>query len=188
MWKISVEGEPWSASAVPDPEGTPLEVALQLMDGIRLARVKHLPDSAKVLLKRVTQDKYTPPRCRKPRDRLVETVVASWPLGEFRANPGHGLPFRCRFQLGDIVITPAALEALKTAGQTAACVLKKHAAGDWGEVPPEDVESNEKALAADHPFLISIHRTGHGRKLLTITQPTGADGKIQTTIMLPDEY
>jgi len=48
-----------------------------------------------------------------------------------------------RFPLGQIVATPAALEAIQEAGQTPDFFLDKHAQGDWGEVDDEDKRANE---------------------------------------------
>ena len=45
---------------------------------------------------------------------------------------------RHKFPLGQIVATPAALEAITAAGQTPDFFLAKHASGDWGNVCRED--------------------------------------------------
>ncbi len=52
-----------------------------------------------------------------------------------------------RFDLGRVVATPGALEAL-TAAQTAPgeLLLLRHASGDWGEVPMEDARENELSV------------------------------------------
>ena len=49
------------------------------------------------------------------------------------------------FNLGQVVATPGALEALEKAGQTPAEFLDRHIRGDWGEVDAEDRQANEEA-------------------------------------------
>jgi len=43
-----------------------------------------------------------------------------------------------RFEPGQTVITPGAEEALEIAGQTAIEFLRRHVAGDWGELSDEE--------------------------------------------------
>ncbi len=42
------------------------------------------------------------------------------------------------FDLGQIVATPGALEALQDAGQQPHVFLTRHATGDWGDLDDED--------------------------------------------------
>jgi hypothetical protein len=49
------------------------------------------------------------------------------------------------FPLGRIVSTLGALRALERANQSAAFFLIRHAAGDWGELDPEDVRETSTA-------------------------------------------
>jgi hypothetical protein len=88
-----------------------------------------------------------------------------------------------KFELGRIVTTPGALEALELPGQDAAFFLDKHAQGDWGDVAPDDQAENEKALQ-DGGRLVSLHMTLKGDALLIITE---ADHSL-TTLLTPDEY
>ena len=88
-----------------------------------------------------------------------------------------------RFHLGLLVITPAALQAIKKAGQTPDYFLQRHSSGDWGLVGDKDAEENELSLL--HNFRIfSSYLTNLGQKIYVITE---ADRKV-TTILLPDEY
>ena len=50
------------------------------------------------------------------------------------------------FPLGSVVATPGALEVLEETGTDALELLRRHAAGDWGEVPPEDARENERSV------------------------------------------
>lgn len=87
------------------------------------------------------------------------------------------------FTLGRIVATPGALRALERANQSAASFLTRHAAGDWGELDPEDIRENEYSVARGFR-LLSSYTTAAGDKLWLITE---AD-RSATTLLLPDEY
>ena len=50
-----------------------------------------------------------------------------------------------KFPLGQIVATPGAIEAMEESGQDAAFFLDRHAAGDWGDVCPEDWQLNQES-------------------------------------------
>jgi hypothetical protein len=92
------------------------------------------------------------------------------------------------FPLGQIVATPAALEAIQDSGQTPAFFLDKHAAGDWGEVGKEDAALNDQALL-DGERLLSAYRTLKGVRIWIITEATDDDGiRSSTSIILPEEY
>lgn len=88
-----------------------------------------------------------------------------------------------RFELGAVFITPGALEALKDAGQSPWEFLRRHQAGDWGDLPEEDKEENELSLREGFR-LLSAYRTRKGVKLWVITE---AD-RSATTLLLPEEY
>jgi len=88
-----------------------------------------------------------------------------------------------RFPLGQTVITPGAEEALEIAGQTATEFLRRHAAGDWGELSDEDAKENELSLEKGFR-LLSRYETAKGLGLWIITE---AD-RSTTTILLPLEY
>ena len=93
-----------------------------------------------------------------------------------------------KFPLGQVVATPAALEAISAAAQTPFDFLKRHAEGDWGEVCDEDKALNDEALK-DGSRLLSAYTTTKGTKLWVITE--AADEQSQraaTTILMPDEY
>jgi hypothetical protein len=93
-----------------------------------------------------------------------------------------------KFLLGQIVATPAALEALEKVGQSATEFLQRHARGDWGDVCEEDRQANEQALI-DGSRLLSPYRTSLGVKLWIITEAVDDSGKrVATTILLPSEY
>ncbi len=88
-----------------------------------------------------------------------------------------------RFPLGNIAITPGALEALATANQSASMFLARHASGDWGDLGEDDRQENEEAIEAGVRIL-SSYRTYSDEKIWVITE---ADRSL-TTILLPEEY
>jgi hypothetical protein len=92
-------------------------------------------------------------------------------------------PSRPKFPLGQIVATPGALAALEKSGEAPEKFLKRHAAGDWGEVDAEDKKLNDEAVAAGDR-LLSAYTTATGEKLWIISE---ADRSV-TTLLLPDEY
>ncbi len=88
-----------------------------------------------------------------------------------------------KFELGQVVATPGALAALECCGESPADYLRRHQAGDWGEVCDEDRRENELSLL--HGFrLLSSYHLGSGTKIWIITE---AD-RSATTILLPEEY
>lgn len=86
-------------------------------------------------------------------------------------------------ELGAIVATPGALRALEEAGQGSWEFLARHAAGDWGEVGPEDREENELSVREGFRVL-SAYTLKTGVKIWIITE---AD-RSATTVLLPEEY
>jgi hypothetical protein len=88
-----------------------------------------------------------------------------------------------KFRLGQIAATPGALDALLIAGQTPALFLRRHVAGDWGEIDEEDRQENEFPLTRDLR-LLSAYRLSTGVRLWIITE---ADRSV-TTLLLPEEY
>jgi hypothetical protein len=92
------------------------------------------------------------------------------------------------FSLGQIVATPAALQALQESGQTPEFFLNRHVAGDWGEIDGEDWQLNDQALT-DGSRIVSAYRTLKGTRIWIITEATGDKGqRAATTILLPDDY
>ncbi len=86
------------------------------------------------------------------------------------------------FPLGQVVATPGALDALAAAGVTPTALLARHAAGDWGDVPPEDAAENERSVARGFR-IISSYPVGDERMWII----TEAD-RSATTLLLPSEY
>ncbi len=88
-----------------------------------------------------------------------------------------------RFELGQIVATPGALEALAAADINPAHYLSRHVRGDWAQMDPEDRAENEFSI--DHELrILSAYTLPTGVKIWIITE---AD-RSATTILLPSEY
>lgn len=88
-----------------------------------------------------------------------------------------------KFELGQVVATPAVLKALEESGQDVAFFLEKHASSDWGDVCPDDQRANDQALR-DGGRLVSLYMTLRGEAILIITE---YDRSV-TTLMLAEEY
>jgi hypothetical protein len=99
------------------------------------------------------------------------------------------MPESVRFDLGRIVATPDALEALQRNEMTGLELLSRHARGDWGELCDEDKEVNQAALKSG-ARLMSVYTLPDGTKIWIIT-----DAEIDeqhhrqaTTLLLPQDY
>jgi hypothetical protein len=88
-----------------------------------------------------------------------------------------------QFALGQLVMTPGAGEAMRDARQVPPEFLVRHKNGDWGGLPPEDIQENEWSLA-NGARLFSAYRTRADAKLWVITE---WDRSV-TTLLLPEEY
>jgi hypothetical protein len=86
-----------------------------------------------------------------------------------------------KFQLGQLKITPNAIEHLSPPELQLS--LTRHVLGDWGELDPEDLQANERALR-EGGRLVSRYRTEAGVKFYVITE---CDRSF-TTVLLPEDY
>lgn len=88
-----------------------------------------------------------------------------------------------RFPLGMTVMTPGAINALRSAGETPEQLFVRHQSGDWGNLDEEDKKENE--FSVDKNLRIfSAYILSTGVKVWVITE---ADRSV-TTILLPSEY
>ncbi|MCA9933348.1 MAG: hypothetical protein KC415_05460 [Anaerolineales bacterium] len=87
------------------------------------------------------------------------------------------------FDLGQIVGTPGALEALEEAGLHPAILITRHVTGDWGDLEEEDRQANEEALQMGLR-LLSSYQLETGQKIWLITE---YDRSV-TTVLLPSDY
>lgn len=89
-----------------------------------------------------------------------------------------------KFSLGQLVATPAALEAMVCAEDSADKYLRRHLNGDWGDCGTEDSKANDTALLAGDERLLSVYHLKDKTKIWIITE---ADRSV-TTILLPSDY
>lgn len=87
------------------------------------------------------------------------------------------------FPLGQCGMTPGVEEALNDAQQSPAEFLSLHESGNWGDVPPEDAEANQRALE-EGLRILSSYKTKKGVTIWIITE---AD-RSETILLLPEEY
>lgn len=88
-----------------------------------------------------------------------------------------------RFALGQIAITPGALDSLEAAGVRPVTLLERHATGDWGDLDEHDAAENEFSVPLPLRIL-SAYNLPDGQRIWIITE---AD-RSATTLLRPDEY
>ena len=90
---------------------------------------------------------------------------------------------KVRFELGQTVATPGALEALTRCGETPLPYLARHANGNWGELDEKDKAEND--FSVENGFrILSAYRLADDTRIWIITE---ADRSV-TTVLLPEEY
>ena len=87
---------------------------------------------------------------------------------------------RPKFPLGQIVITANAQAQLDQVDVQQG--LSRHAGGDWGDIPPEDIELNEFGLKHGER-LFSAYSQGENRFWII----TERDRSV-TTVLMPGDY
>ena len=75
-----------------------------------------------------------------------------------------------RFDLGRVVVTPNAFEALRTGSLRLEDLLERHQSGDWGDVSDETAEINEQAVQK-HFALVSTYAMPAGERVTVFTRP-----------------
>jgi len=91
------------------------------------------------------------------------------------------LPLSMKFVLGELVITPAALQAVPA--EEIYRGIDRHVCGDWGEVSDADRVENEFALR--HGLrLLSVYELKSGARFWVLTE----GDRTATTVLLPGDY
>jgi hypothetical protein len=88
-----------------------------------------------------------------------------------------------KFDLGSVVATPGALEALEQNRTNPAQLIARHLSGDWGDLDMEDKRLNDSAVKAGGRIL-SSYILPDGSKIWIITEWD----RSYTTLLLPSEY
>ena len=92
------------------------------------------------------------------------------------------------FTLGNLYITPGAIETLHNNYTTGAEFLIRHLSGDWGDLSEEDKAANDSSIETGGRIL-SAYLLKDESKIWIITEAADASGnRISTTILLPEEY
>lgn len=94
------------------------------------------------------------------------------------------------FNLGALVITPAAIDHLLGMGLSPMDYLSRHIRRDWGDLCQADKEANDQALASGEDRIFSSYflepqaQNPEKNKLYIITEWD----RSATTILLPSDY
>lgn len=88
------------------------------------------------------------------------------------------------FELGRVIATPDALDALQENNANITELLIRHVGGDWGDLSNEDRLENEQSVKNGWRILSSYPLNNKGDKVWIITE---AD-RSSTCILLPIEY
>ena len=90
---------------------------------------------------------------------------------------------QAKFELGNVVATPGAIELLVGAGRSPVEFIARHVTGDWGDLDEHDRLVNEQALLHGGRILSSYIVVGDQRLWLLTESDRSA-----TTLLLPSEY
>lgn len=119
-------------------------------------------------------EKDKPEHAPKPRELVLDQCATAGPTAS---------TCTAQFTLGRCVSTPAALLAMALARVNTTTLLRRHAAGDWGDLGEDDLKANDAAVN-DGTRILSSYDLSSGRKVWVITE---ADRSV-TTFLLPNEY
>ncbi len=92
-----------------------------------------------------------------------------------------------RFSPGRIVATPGALALLESHGVSPASLLRRHLAGDWGDLSSDDAALNEQALI-DGSRLLSRYEIAQGVTLWIITDAEADRDEAGNALMPPRRW
>ncbi|GJG99159.1 hypothetical protein [Paraburkholderia terrae] len=73
------------------------------------------------------------------------------------------------FHPGRLLVTPAALAALRTNGVPVIRVMLRHIAGDWGAISDDDKKQNDLSIATGLR-LISLYHLPDGTRIIVTTE------------------
>lgn len=107
----------------------------------------------------------------------IQTTTTDSDIAKTLASP--------KFSPGQIVATPGALAAMEEHRCPPLSLLARHLSGDWGVIPVEDAQLNDKALSSGGR-LLSSYLIGPEVRIWLITDQCEA-GNI-STYLLPSEY
>ena len=118
---------------------------------------------------------------------MNDCPTAGQPLHASNASVGSTGPARPRFRLGQLVGTPAALEALLAAGVSPLALIRRHVTGDFGDLDEHDRQANEEAIAHGLRVFSAYTVTsdsGESTRVYVITEA----GRSATTVLRAEDY
>jgi hypothetical protein len=89
------------------------------------------------------------------------------------------------FHPGKLLLTPAALAALRSNGVPVISVMLRHIAGDWGIVSDNDKQQNDLSIAAGLR-LLSLYRLPDDTRILVATEWDRSSTTIQLVEDIPN--
>ena len=96
-----------------------------------------------------------------------------------------------RFELGQLCNTPGAQAVLERYQVNPFELIGRHVRGDWGDVCPEDAQTNEEALGIGarifSVYVLQPPASEGGMLAQVVWLITEADRSV-TTLLLPEEY
>lgn len=91
---------------------------------------------------------------------------------------------RPKFKLGELVGSPETHQ--KISPDDIVTALRRHHVGDWGEVGPQTVATNEQSLKNGLPVLISAYKSSQGVRFFLVTETNLGTGGV-TNVILEEE-
>lgn len=100
------------------------------------------------------------------------------------------ITMKSKFCLGRLLATPAALDALQRNNVTGHGYIRRHAAGDWGELSDHDAYMNDLAVDDGSRILSAFTLPDKITKIWIITDAEIDEkhNREVTTILLPEDY
>ena len=93
------------------------------------------------------------------------------------------------FQLGQVVATPGALEALGRNNMTGLDLIRRHSDCDWGDLCEEDKRANAEAMQTGARLMSSYFLPDETKLWIITDAAVNDEGKrLVTTLLLPEEY
>jgi hypothetical protein len=104
------------------------------------------------------------------------------PLADQEESPEKRPVPKILFDMGQVVVTSGASYTLHQLERHPVQLLARHATGDWGQLPEQDIEENERSLK--HGFRLFSAYNIEDSRFYVITE---WDRSV-TTVLLPEEY
>jgi hypothetical protein len=89
-----------------------------------------------------------------------------------------------RIEIGNVLATGGVIDLLDRTGTNASDLIGLHRTGNWGVLPPADIDANEHALL-NGGRLLSAYQVGDTAQIIWLI--TEADRSV-TSMLLPEEY